>query len=137
MPLARHALHIDRELIHVAQWPTVKEMHLVASRHYAFEGRCFVLAVGTVLRKHQLPDLELLREIPGAPDDLLMKGGSAIIDPEGNLLAGPLHDEPGILVAELQPRKAIEGLMTLDTGGHYSRPDVFRFGVIDPAVRDD
>ena len=136
MPLARHALHIDRELIHIAQWPTVKEMHCAASRHYAFEGRCFVLAVGTVLRKRELPDLELLHEIPGAPEDLLMQGGSAIIDPEGNFLAGPLNDEPGILVAELQPRKAIEGLMTLDTGGHYSRPDVFRFQVIDPAERD-
>ena len=72
MPLARHALHIDRELIHVAQWPTVKEMHLVASRHYAFEGRCFVVAAGTVLRKRDLPDLELFREIPGHADDLRM-----------------------------------------------------------------
>ena len=131
MPLARHALHLGHELIHVAQWPTVKEMHLVASRHYAFEGRCFVVAVGTVLHRRQLPDLELFREIPGAPDDLLLGGGSAIIDPEGELLAGPLHGEEGILLAEIQPRKAVEGLMTLDAAGHYARPDVFRFKMDD------
>ena len=51
MPLARAAMHQKEELIHVAQWPTVKEVHQVASRHYAFEGQCFVVAAGTVLRR--------------------------------------------------------------------------------------
>lgn len=132
MPLARHALHLERELIHVAQWPTVKEMHLVASRHYAFEGRCFVVAAGTVLHQRDLPDLELFGEIPGSPDDLLMRGGSAIIDPQGSLLAGPLADEEGILLAEVHPRKATEGLMTMDAAGHYARPDVFAFRLMGP-----
>jgi nitrilase len=127
MPLARHAMHLGHELVHAALWPAVKEMHLVASRHYAFEGRCFVIAAGTVLRRRELPDLELFREIPGAADDLLLKGGSAIIDPQGKLLAGPLAGEEGILIAELEPRRVTEGLMTMDTAGHYSRPDVFRF----------
>lgn len=136
MPLARHALHLERELIHVAQWPTVKEMHLVASRHYAFEGRCFVVAAGTVLHKRDLPDLELFSAIPGDPEDLLMRGGSAIIDPEGSLLAGPLADEQGILLAEVHPQKAIEGLMTMDAAGHYARPDVFAFRLMQPARQD-
>ncbi len=137
MPLARHALHLERELIHVAQWPTVKEMHLVASRHYAFEGRCFVVAAGTVLHKRDLPDLELFGEIPGNPDDLLMRGGSAIIDPEGSLLAGPLADEEGILLAKVHPQKVIEGLMTMDAAGHYARPDVYAFRVMDPLQDPD
>lgn len=131
MPLARHALHVGHELIHAALWPTVKEMHLVASRHYAFEGRCFVIAAGTVLLRQHLPDLELFREIPATADDLLMRGGSAIIGPEGNLLAGPLADEEGILVTALEPRRATEALMTMDAAGHYSRPDVFRFRMED------
>ncbi|HSL68900.1 MAG TPA: carbon-nitrogen hydrolase family protein, partial [Longimicrobiales bacterium] len=46
MPLARQALHEENEQIHIAAWPQVKEMNLIASRHYAFEGRCFVLCAG-------------------------------------------------------------------------------------------
>src|SRR3712207_9517989 len=79
MPLARQALHQRGETIHVASWPWVHEMHQVASRHYAFEGRAFVIAAGTVLRKRDLPaDLELLQAIPGDPDTFLQRGGSEI-----------------------------------------------------------
>ena len=63
MPLARQAMHESAEEIHVANWPTVRDMYLVASRHYAFEGRCFVLAAGSITAARDLPrDLEL----PGA-----------------------------------------------------------------------
>src|SRR5215211_5956526 len=55
MPLARQALHESGEDVHVAVWPTAHEMHQVASRHYAFEGRCFVLAAGSLLRASALP----------------------------------------------------------------------------------
>src|SRR5687768_8985905 len=55
MPLARQALHDSGEDIHVALWPTVHERHQLASRHYAFEGRCFVLAAGSVMRTTSLP----------------------------------------------------------------------------------
>ena len=50
MPMARQALHTSGEDVHVAAWPQVKEMNLVASRHYAFEGRCFVIACGSIMR---------------------------------------------------------------------------------------
>ncbi len=131
LPLARHALHAQQELLHVAQWPTVKEMHLVASRHYAFEGRCFVVAAGTVLAKRDLAhlNLPLLTEIPGDADRLLMRGGSAIIAPNGQCLAGPLVDEPGLVSAEIDPVAWIDGRLTLDVVGHYSRPDVFQLHV--------
>src|SRR5262249_28070286 len=51
MPLARAAMHAKRETIHIAQWPAVKDLHLLASRHYAFEGQCFVIAAGAVLTR--------------------------------------------------------------------------------------
>ncbi len=130
MPLARQALHERGETLHVAAWPAVHEMHQVASRSYAFEGRAFVVAVGTVLRKRDLPDdLELLRAIPGEPDDFLQRGGSAIIGPDGGYLAGPVWEEEAIVYAEVDPARAIEERLTLDVAGHYSRPDVFRFRV--------
>lgn len=130
MPLARQALHESGEQIHAALWPTVKEMHQVASRQYAFEGRCFVLAAGSILRAEDTPsELKLPAELAETPDSLVMNGGSAIIAPDGNYLAGPLWDEEGILQAELDLRAITREQMTLDVSGHYSRPDVFRFRV--------
>lgn len=131
MPLARHAMHAQQELIHVAQWPTVKEMLLIASRHYAFEGRCFVVAAGTVLQKRDLAhlNLSLLADIPGDEETFLMRGGSAIISPEGDLLAGPLYEQPGLVSAEIDPQLVVDGRLTLDVVGHYGRPDVFQLHV--------
>jgi nitrilase len=126
MPLARQVLHQQQELVHVAQWPWVKDMHLVASRQYAFEGRCFVAASGGVLRRGDLPKLEGFADVPGDDDELLLRGGSCIIAPSGEILAGPLMDEEGLVIAELDPELAIRGRMTLDVTGHYSRPDLFR-----------
>jgi len=127
MPLARHALHVAGERIHAALWPDVPEIHLLASRHYAFEGRCFVLAAGAVLRRGDLPDdLELLRGMPGAADDLVLRGGSAIIGPDGACLVGPAGAAEEMVVADLDFARIAEESMTFDPVGHYARPDVFR-----------
>ncbi len=103
MPLTRQAMHQQGETIHVASWPSIHEMHQVASRHYAFEGRAFVIAAGTILRRRDLPDVELLQTIPGPPEDFLQRGGSAIIGPDGMYLAGPVYDEETIVYAEVDP----------------------------------
>ncbi len=131
MPLARFAMHDQQELIHVAQWPTVKEILLVASRSYAFEGQCFVVAAGTALQKKDLAhlNLALLDEIPGNQETFLMRGGSAIIAPNGDILAGPAPAEPLFITAEIAPQKAIDGRLTLDVTGHYARPDLFQLQV--------
>src|SRR5205814_6106048 len=84
MPLARQALHDSGEDVHVAAWPTVHEMHQVASRQYAFEGRCFVLASGALMRAAALPpELELHPDRVSGPDQWVLRGGSAIIGPDG------------------------------------------------------
>ncbi len=128
MPLARQAMHDQREVVHAAVWPSVHEMHQVASRAYAFEGRTFVVACGTVLTSSHLPlDLELLRELPD--DRPLMTGGSAVIGPDGKYLAGPAGAEESLVLAEVDPGRAAEELMTLDVSGHYARPDVFTLTV--------
>src|SRR5690606_22413270 len=130
MPLSRQALHNSGEDVHVAVWPAVQERHQIASRHYAFEGRCFVLAAGSLMRASSLPaDLE--RDVERAPTDetMVLRGGSAIISPRGEYLAGPIFDVPAILRASLDPALLDEERMTLDVGGHYSRPDAFTFAV--------
>ncbi len=124
MPLARQAMHDQRETFHAALWPTVREILLVASRAYAFEGRCFVVAAGSVLRREHLPTgLALLDSLEG--DGPWMRGGSAIIGPDGAVIAGPAGEEETLLTAEIDPGRILEELMTLDVSGHYARPDVF------------
>jgi predicted amidohydrolase len=130
MPLARQALHLEAEQIHVAVWPTVHERHQIASRHYAFEGRCFVLAAGGIQRAHDLPsELERSPELAADPEALVLSGGSAIIGPDGNYVAGPVFDEETVLVADLDLRAIDREAMALDVTGHYARDDVFGFSV--------
>src|ERR1044071_8770793 len=102
MPLARQALHNSGEDIHVAAWPTVKEMLQIASRHYAFEGRCYVLAAGSLMRASALPAaLEPHPDLVTSDDQYVLRGGSAIIGPEGRYVREPVFDAPTLLVADL------------------------------------
>lgn len=130
MPLARQALHESREDIHVAAWPTVKDMLQVASRHYAFEGRCYVLAAGSLMRASALPaELEPHPAIVTHPNQYVLRGGSAIIAPDGRYVCEPVYDATALLVADLDLGLTREESMTLDVTGHYGRPDVFSFAV--------
>ncbi|MGH7416885.1 MAG: nitrilase-related carbon-nitrogen hydrolase, partial [Candidatus Rokuibacteriota bacterium] len=100
------------------------------SRHYAFEGRCFVLAVGSILRVRDVPpELPVRPEKAGDPDALLYRGGSAIFAPDGRFLAGPVYDEETVVVADCDLAEITRESLTLDVSGHYSRPDVFEFRV--------
>lgn len=127
MPLARQAMHQKAEVVHAAVWPWVHDIHQVASRSYAFEGRTFVVAVGAVLRREHLPEgMGMLDRLPG---DEWLSGGSAIIGPNGKYLAGPADAAEQLVVAEIDPGQAAEELMTLDVCGHYSRPDIFKLTV--------
>jgi predicted amidohydrolase len=128
MPLARQALHESGEDVHVAVWPTVHEMHQVASRQYAFEGRCYVLAAGSLMRASALPpELEPHPDRVTDPNQWVLRGGSAIIGPDGAYLVEPVYDEPRVLVAELDLDRTREESMTLDVTGHYHRPELFDF----------
>jgi nitrilase len=126
MPLARQALHISGEEIHIAAWPQVKEMNLVASRHYAFEGRCYVIATGAIMQAQELPEeLEPIVSLQQNREAFILNGGSAIIAPDGSILAGPVFNEETILTADLDLSRIAEESLVLDVTGHYSRPDIF------------
>lgn len=130
MPLARQALHISGEDIHVAVFPTVHETHQIASRHYAFEGRCFVLAAGLLMKAGDLPaELVAGTDLENSPEKLLLRGGSCIIAPDGSFVIEPVFDEEKIITAELDFTLIDKEKMTLDVSGHYSRPDVFDFEI--------
>lgn len=138
MPLTRAHMHHQGEVIHIAQWPTVRDSYLIASQHYAFEGRCFVLAAGTIYHRQDLLDgLGSLKGSYDAARDLLLSiedeqlqfGGSAIIGPDSTCINGPLSDQSGIIHADLKLAQIKEELAALDTDGHYSRPDIFELHV--------
>lgn len=136
MPMARAAMHAQQEAVHIACWPTVRESHAIASRHYAFEGRCFVLAAGLVQWREDL--LEGLRRVGGdtdgeallrtIPDGQRIHGQSLIAAPNGRVLAQAGADEETIFV-DIDLAEISAGLVALDTDGHYSRPDVFELRV--------
>lgn len=138
MPHARQALHIDGEDIHVALWPSVKEMHQIASRHYAFEGRCFVVAAGSIMRRSDLPaELELADSETGEDNELILNGGSAVIGPDGQYVAGPAFGSEVIILARINLERIREESMVLDVTGHFNRPDIFDFRLKESDSRKD
>lgn len=130
MPLARQAIHISGEDVHIAVFPTVHEMHQIASRQYAFEGRCFVLAAGLIMKVGDLPpELAAKADFESAPEKFLLRGGSCIIAPNGEFIVEPIFDQETIVTAELDLTQIDREKMTLDVSGHYARPDIFDFQV--------
>jgi predicted amidohydrolase len=132
MPLTRQAMHDEAEDIHFALWPTVHEMHQIASRQYAFEGRCFVVSVGQLLRSEDLPPILLLEaekaqmKLP----ELVLNGGSCVVGPDGFYLLEPQFNVGGILYVDMPAHKKILAeRMNLATSGHYQRWDLFDFRV--------
>lgn len=129
MPLTRQALHNSGEHIHIALWPNVHEMLQLASRHYAFESRSYVLAVGQLMKATDVPKgIKLAKEYSDS-EKLLLSGGSCIIGPNGKFIVEPIFDEEKLIVAELDISKVYGERMALDTSGHYNRPDIFKFKV--------
>ncbi|MEM6298724.1 MAG: carbon-nitrogen hydrolase family protein [Bacteroidota bacterium] len=131
MPLARQTMHESGEVVHVAVWPRVHEMHQVASRQYAFEGRCFVIAVGQMLAVSDLPEeFDLPEELQQTPDKWVLDGGSCVIAPDGKYLLEPQFGTEGLLYVDIPDLgQAMRERVTLDVCGHYARPDVFDFSV--------
>ncbi len=131
MPLARQALHDSGEDVHVAAWPGAHERNQVASRQYAFEGRCFVLVAASVMRASALPsDFAVDPERVRSPDQWVIAGGSAIIGPDGHYVVEPVFDRPAILHAELDLARIRQESMSLDVSGHYGRRDLLQLAVI-------
>jgi predicted amidohydrolase len=135
MPLARFAMHAKGEQLHVAAWPEVPDAHQIASRHYAFEGRCFVVCAGSYLTTDHLPADFELREAMGAAGDfgqgagVILPGGSGIIGPDGAWIAGPVSEQETIVYGEIDLDRIAEEQQSLDVVGHYNRPDIFQLTV--------
>jgi len=126
MPLARMAMYAKGVEIYLAPTADARESWQATLRHIACEGRCFVLGCNQFATRSMYPDgLDGIEELAGGPE-VVCRGGSAIVSPLGEVLAGPLWDQEGMLIADLDLGEVARGKFDFDVVGHYARPDVFR-----------
>jgi nitrilase len=136
MPLARYALYADGVEVYVASTWDDGETWIATMRHIAAEGRCWVLGSGCALRASDVP-----ASFPGReqlfpdPDEWINPGDSVVVAPGGAIVAGPMHEAFGLLLADIEPARAAASRRTLDVTGHYSRPDIFQL-TVDRSARD-
>ncbi|MBC8154486.1 MAG: carbon-nitrogen hydrolase family protein [Bacteroidetes bacterium] len=134
MPLARMALYRQGIDIYLAPTADARDSWQATMQHVALEGRCFVLASNQFVRKADYP-ARYQAELENEPD-IMSRGGSVIISPLGDILAGPLWNQEGLLVAELDFATLAKSKLDFDVVGHYSRNDVFNFDVVNqPSIQ--
>ena len=129
MPLARMAMYGKGVDIYLAPTADARERWQATLQHIALEGRCFVLGCNQYVHRDMYPDdLETQEELDAWPE-VLCRGGSAIYGPLGESLAGPLWEEEGILIADLDMSAIARSKFDFDVTGHYARPDVFKLEI--------
>ncbi|MDP1888311.1 carbon-nitrogen hydrolase family protein [Polaromonas sp.] len=128
MPLARYALYAQGMDVLLAPTYDEGETALCSVRHIAKEGRVYVASASLVLHVDHVPKAQGLAGLV-AGRDWIKNGDSAVAAPSGELIAGPLHREEGILYADIDPVAITGSRWNLDVAGHYARPDVFHFGL--------
>lgn len=124
MPQLRMRLYQQQVALYCAPTVDDRDAWIHSMRHIAYEGRCFVLSACQYAQRSDYP--EDYACIQGDdPQAVLIRGGSCIVDPFGELLAAPLYGQSGVQVAELDPGRITQGKFDLDLAGHYARPDIF------------
>ena len=128
LPLMRAAMYAKGIEIYCAPTADARDCWLDSMRHIAVEGRCFVLSCNQFCRRKDYP-ADYASFYGDDPETVVTSGGSCIIDPFGNVLAGPNTEGEAILVAEIDRAQIARGKYDLDVVGHYARPDIFQLHV--------
>ena len=130
MPLARYALYAQGVELYIAPTYDSGDDWISSLQHIAREGCCWVVGCGNLMRGSDIPD-----DLPGKDelypdsDEWINDGDSVVIAPGGQIMAGPLRQQEGILYCEIDPQKSGIAKRALDVTGHYSRPDIFQLSV--------
>ncbi|KAI0094934.1 carbon-nitrogen hydrolase [Irpex rosettiformis] len=133
MPLLRTYYYSQGTQIYCAPTVDGRPVWQHTMHHIALEGRCFVLAACQFAQEKDYPaDHAVANPESRDPTNVVIAGGSVIIDPLGKVLAGPLLGEEGVLTADVDLDELIRGKFDLDVVGHYARPDVFAFRLVPP-----
>lgn len=127
MPLLRMAMYAKGVQIWCAPTVDEREIWQCSMRHIAHEGRCFVISAAQYQPSPE--DLGIACPPGWEPQRPLMRGGSLIVGPLGEVLAGPLYGQEGLVSASIDVETLVAARYDLDVSGHYARPDVFRLEV--------
>lgn len=127
MPLLRTAMYSEGVELYCAPTVDDRDSWVPTMQHIAVEGRCFVLTACQYVEKLRYPP-EFGSAAGDAPAPLI-RGGSLIVNPFGQILAGPVYGRESVLVAEIDTAQIAEGKYDLDVVGHYARPDLFQLRV--------
>lgn len=133
MPLLRMAMYSKGIQLYCAPTADDRDSWIPTMQHIAFEGRCFVLASCQYLKRGAFP-LDYAAAQGDDPEILMMRGGSCIVGPLGQILAGPNYEGECILTADIDLGDIARGKFDLDVVGHYARPDIFRLYVNEAAT---
>jgi len=133
MPLLRAAMYGKGIEIYCAPTADGRDTWVATMQHVALEGRCFVLSANQFARRRDYP-ADYTTPFGDDPETVLSRGGSCIVEPLGQLLAGPDFTGEAILTADIDLREIARARLDFDAVGHYARPDVFRL-VVDEAPK--
>jgi len=128
MPMLRMYMYSQGVTLYCAPTADDRDTWLPSMQHIALEGRCYVLTACQHIRRSAWPD-GFECALGDAADTVLMRGGSAIVGPLGEILAGPDFSGETILYAEIDPERIVRGKYDFDVVGHYARPDIFQLQV--------
>jgi nitrilase len=128
MPLLRMTMYEQGVTLYCAPTADDRSTWPATMQHIAIEGRCFVLSACQYLSRRNFP-ADMRNRLDADEDEIIMRGGSLIVDPLGHILAGPDFDGPGILMADLDMGQISRGKFDFDVAGHYARPDIFTLEV--------
>ncbi len=128
MPLARMSMYKKGVEIYIAPTADSRDEWISTMKHIALEGRCFVLGCNQYFTKSMYPKKyqSLVKDDP----ENICRGGSVIVSPLGKIIAGPLFDKSGALIAELNLEEINLSKLDFDVIGHYSRNDIFQFNIL-------
>ena len=126
MPLARYTMYAQGTQIYCAPTWDCADIWIATLRHIAKEGGVYVIGCGSPTQVGDIPDSYGFKDqYYGADDQWINTGDATIVDPTGEILAGPAHKSREIIYAEIEPGAAQGVKWKLDVAGHYSRPDIF------------
>lgn len=129
MPLARMSMYRQGVEIYIAPTADSREVWTSTMKHIALEGRCFVLGCNQYYTKSMYPSE--FKDLVEEDEENICEGGSIIVSPLGNVIAGPLFGEAGCLIAEIDLDQVQDSKLDFDVVGHYARNDIFQLTIND------
>jgi nitrilase len=127
MPLARFSMYQQGVEIYIAPTADSRDTWTSMMRHIAMEGKCFVLGCNQFFKKSMYS--EKYQPLVANEKEKICRGGSIIVGPNGKIIDGPLFDQAGVLIANLDLEEITANKLDFDGTGHYSRKDIFQIEI--------